>query len=125
MHLTEIVNNYTGGYRKTSNSRYDCASAGCHSDLNAKCPSELAVKNSAGHTVACKSACLRFNTDEYCCRGAYGTPGTCKASRWPVDYPAIFKRACPDAYSYAYDDSSSTYTCKGNPDASYEIVFCP
>ncbi|XP_044020754.1 pathogenesis-related protein 5-like [Aphidius gifuensis] len=115
----------TGGYVKRDNGQYDCKSAGCHADLNAKCPKELAVKNSGGYTVACKSACAAFNTDEYCCRGAHNTPQTCKSKDWPVNYPAIFKSACPDAYSYAYDDTTSTFTCKGNPNTNYEIVFCP
>ncbi|MCI07889.1 thaumatin-like protein 1-like, partial [Trifolium medium] len=29
---------------------------------------------------------------------------------------------CPKAYSYAYDDASSTFTCSG---ADYSITFCP
>jgi len=114
-----------GTFKKTGNGKYDCNTAGCVADLNAKCPSELAVHNSDGATVACKSACLAFNTDEYCCRGAHNTPATCQSSSWPKNYPATFKTACPDAYSYAYDDTSSTYTCHGNPTSGYEIVFCP
>lgn len=115
------VDNFVGG----GGGHYDCGKAGCLSDLNAICPPELSIKNSGGWTVACKSACLAFNTDEYCCRGAHGTPQTCHSSDWPVNYPQIFKQACPDAYSYAYDDTSSTFTCRGNPGANYEIVFCP
>src|SRR6185312_16841361 len=43
---------------------------------------------------------------------------------WPVNYAAIFKAACPREYSYAYDDTSSTFTC-GNPNPNYRITFCP
>nr|ABU97476.1 thaumatin-like protein [Suidasia medanensis] len=114
-----------GTFRKVSNSHYDCNPAGCHADINAHCPPELAIKNSGGWTVACKSACLAFNTDEYCCRGAHNKPETCKSSQWPKNYPAIFKQSCPDAYSYAYDDTSSTFTCHGNPKTGYVITFCP
>lgn len=115
-----------GTFYKVSNSKYDCNSAGCYSDLNAICPNELAVwSNEIGWRIACKSACLAFNTDQYCCRGAHGTPATCKSNYWPYNYPAVFKKACPDAYSYAYDDQSSTFTCHGNPTTGYEIVFCP
>ncbi|EMS65924.1 hypothetical protein TRIUR3_18424 [Triticum urartu] len=35
----------------------------------------------------------------------------------------VFKAACPAAYSYAYDDASSTFTCSGA--ATYHITFCP
>ncbi len=113
-----------GTFKKTGNNKYDCNPAGCKADLNAHCPDELAVKHN-GSIVACKSACATFKTDEYCCGGAHNKPETCKSSDWPKNYPAIFKTACPDAYSYAYDDNSSTFTCHGNPVSGYEIIFCP
>ncbi|CAG9807634.1 unnamed protein product [Chironomus riparius] len=118
------INLIPGTYRKTNNGKYDCTPAGCYRDLNEICPNELAVKQN-GWTVACKSACAAFNTDEYCCRGAHNTPQTCKSSNWPHNYPAIYKQACPEAYSYAYDDELSTFTCHGNPETGYEVVFCP
>jgi hypothetical protein len=90
----------------------------------ATCPTELQKRDGSGRVVACLSACARFNTDQYCCRGAYGSPQTCNPNNWPVNYAAIFKRACPSEYSYAYDDTSSTFTC-GNPNPSYHITFCP
>ncbi|GFZ02774.1 pathogenesis-related thaumatin superfamily protein [Actinidia rufa] len=62
-------------------------------------------------------ACLAFNQPEYCCTGAYNNPNTCK----PSNYSRVFKDSCPAAYSYAYDDSSSIFTCKG---ANYLITFC-
>ncbi|XP_058076785.1 thaumatin-like protein 1b [Magnolia sinica] len=96
----------------------NCGTSGCAADVNAICPPELQVTASDGATVACKSACLAFNTDWYCCRGAFGTPATCK----PTTYSKIFKNACPTAYSYAYDDASSTFTCTG---ANYLLTFCP
>ncbi|CAI0435648.1 unnamed protein product [Linum tenue] len=52
------------------------------------------------------------------CSGEFGSPDTCKPSR----YSEMFKSACPRAYSYAYDDASSTFTCSG---ADYMITFCP
>ena len=74
---------------------------------------------SAGVVIACKSACDAFNTPQYCCTGAYGSPSTCP----PTTYSETFKAACPTAYSYAYDDATSTFTCAGA--TSYTIVFCP
>jgi hypothetical protein len=99
-----------------------CRAVTCAADINAACPRELVVKaagGGGGSTVGCKSACVAFNTDEYCCRGRYGSPGTCKPSR----YSQYFKRKCPQAYSYAFDDGSSAFTCATV--ANYDIVFCP
>ncbi|TVU39457.1 hypothetical protein EJB05_12877, partial [Eragrostis curvula] len=95
-----------------------CTTVTCGSDINAACPPELAETAADGRRVGCKSACLAFNADEFCCRGSYGNPNTCRPSR----YSQFFKDNCPQAYSYAFDDKSSTYTCSG---ASYDIVFCP
>ncbi|KAK8935098.1 Thaumatin-like protein 1 [Platanthera zijinensis] len=97
----------------------DCRKAGCRWDLDGQCPQELAVRGPGGAVVACKSACEAFGDPRYCCSGAYGTPATCG----PTNYSEIFKSACPDAYSYAYDDRTSTFTCAG-PE-SYAVTFCP
>jgi Thaumatin family/Ricin-type beta-trefoil lectin domain-like len=102
---------------------FQCGAPTCRSDLLASCPNELKKRNAAGQVIACMSACEAFNTDQYCCRGAFNTPQTCKSSNWPVNYPAIFKNACPSQYSYAYDDQSSTFTCN-NPYPNYTITFC-
>lgn len=95
----------------------NCSSTGCVLDLNA-CPSELKVASTSGEGVACKSACEAFRQPQYCCNGAYATPDTCK----PSSYSEMFKNACPHAYSYAYDDKTSTFTCAS---ANYLITFCP
>lgn len=71
-----------------------------------------------GEVVGCKSACEAFGLDQYCCSGEFANPSTCK----PSFYSSIFKRACPRAYSYAFDDGTSTFTCKAS---EYAIVFCP
>ncbi|XP_074586932.1 thaumatin-like protein 1b [Curcuma longa] len=98
-----------------------CDSTACPADVNAVCPSELKATAPApdGSVVGCKSACEAFDTDEYCCRGAFGSPDTCK----PSNYSMVFKKACPQAYSYAYDDKTSTFTCAGA--AAYTLTFCP
>ncbi|RVW97190.1 Pathogenesis-related protein 5 [Vitis vinifera] len=70
-----------------------------------------------GTVVACNSACMAFNKPEYCCSGAYSTPETCK----PTEHSNVFKASCPTSYSYAYDDPTNTFTCKG---ANYLIRFC-
>ncbi|CAL2233391.1 unnamed protein product [Prunus armeniaca] len=95
----------------------DCQYAGCVADLNGNCPPELRVTDS-GKVVACRSACAAFNAPEFCCTGDHATPQTCS----PTQYSVMFKTACPTAYSYAYDDASSTCTCAGS---DYLITFCP
>ncbi|KAK9164491.1 hypothetical protein Syun_005393 [Stephania yunnanensis] len=98
----------------------NCSTTGCVVDLNVACPAELKVVSStgAGADVACKSACEAFQQPQYCCSGEYGNPNTCK----PTSYSEFFKHACPRAYSYAYDDGTSTFTCVS---ADYDITFCP
>ncbi|CAM0144880.1 unnamed protein product [Urochloa decumbens] len=101
---------------KPVNGQGNCSAAGCDGDLRQTCPSELAVKTN-GRTVACRSACDVFDTDQYCCRGQFGNPATCQ----PTFYSKKFKAACPTAYSYAYDDPTSIFTCSN---ADYIITFC-
>ncbi|XP_062177108.1 pathogenesis-related thaumatin-like protein 3.5 [Alnus glutinosa] len=101
---------------KAINGKGNCSTAGCDGDLRQNCPSELALKAN-GKVIACRSACEVFDTDEYCCRGMHGNPGTCL----PTNYSRSFKQVCPAAYSYAFDDPTSLTTCSG---ADYIIAFC-
>ncbi|KAL8162603.1 hypothetical protein V2J09_014092 [Rumex salicifolius] len=87
----------------------NCTVAGCDSDLRRNCPAELQRK-AGGRTVGCRSACDVYGTDAYCCRGVYGNPVVCQ----PTYYSKKFKDACPTAYSYAYDDPSSIFTCSAS-----------
>ncbi|KAL7230179.1 hypothetical protein ACSBR2_008657 [Camellia fascicularis] len=113
----------------------ECNATGCVADINMGCPKELQVVGEggggeegsgggggggggSGRVVACKSACNAFGLDQYCCSGEFANPSTCK----PSFYSTIFKRACPRAYSYAFDDGTSTFTCKAY---DYSIIFCP
>lgn len=113
-----------GGSTNGSADGGKCMATGCLVDLNGACPADLrvmatAAATGAGGPVACRSACEAFGTPQYCCSGAYGNPNTCK----PSTYSQFFKTACPRAYSYAYDDSTSTFTCAAG--TSYAITFCP
>ncbi|KAL8166057.1 hypothetical protein V2J09_007556 [Rumex salicifolius] len=119
-----LVDGYNVGVGvKPSGGTGACQYAGCVADLNESCPPELKVIDPAasggvGTAVACRSACAAFNTPEFCCTGEHSTPETCS----PTHYSEMFKSACPAAYSYAYDDASSTCTCTGS---DYLITFCP
>jgi hypothetical protein len=106
-----------GSFQRSPGGAYDCLTPSCVSDLNASCPPELRLVE-GGRVVGCLSACEKFQTDELCCKGAHSTPETCG----PSGFSRTFKAACPTAYSYAYDDPTSTFTCRGE---DYAIWFCP
>ena len=105
--------NTIGGTTPDPMSANGCTSAGCTSDV--QCPSLLQIPG------GCKSACLAFGTDQYCCQGTYSDAQKCNPALWPVNYAQPFKTAESFAYSYAYDDATSTLTCKGS--CGYRITF--
>ncbi|GLT25756.1 hypothetical protein SLA2020_008650 [Shorea laevis] len=95
----------------------NCTSISCNAKLS--CPSEIAVTGSDESIIGCHNACVALKEAKYCCSGENNSPSTCK----PSIYSMFFKNQCPEAYSYAYDDPSSTFSCIGNP--NYLITFCP
>lgn len=96
-----------------------CWIGGCTKSINSLCPQELQVLDHSGAAVvACKSACLAFDLDVFCCRNSYGKPETCK----PSVYSAMFKDACPSYFSYAYDTPPPLVNCYSR---EYAITFCP
>ncbi|KAI3964206.1 hypothetical protein MKX01_025016 [Papaver californicum] len=99
--------------------KHGCSSTACLHNVNSVCPPELSVKGAGGRVIACKSACEALRKPQYCCTGSFNTPQTCP----PTNYSRVFKNTCPQAYSYAYDDRSSTFTCAAG--GNYIIKFCP
>jgi hypothetical protein len=95
---------------------YDCGAPACSSLPN--CPEELQDKDSKGNVIGCKSACAAFGSDEYCCTGGNSVRGNCDANKYSLQV----KNACPDVYTYAYDDSTSMYAC--SPGSGYTVTFC-
>lgn len=67
----------------------------------------------------CYSACAKWNDAKYCCSGSFSTPKKCKPSYYSIQA----KKVCPDAYSYAYDDQTSTFVLPQG--GGFEVVFCP
>ncbi|KAF7351589.1 Thaumatin-like protein [Mycena sanguinolenta] len=109
-----------------------CGVPSCPVDLGPNCPAALQGPfNSSGGAVGCKSACyvdgLNGNAanSPNCCSGQYDTAATCPPSG-VTDY-SYFKDNCPDAYAYAYDESSGTalWSCTSSLNAAYTITFCP
>jgi hypothetical protein len=67
----------------------------------------------------CLSACAEYNDDADCCTGAYDDPSKCT----PSLYSQQAKAVCPDAYSYAFDDQTSTFIVPAG--CGYRVTFCP
>lgn len=67
----------------------------------------------------CKSSCAATNDPKDCCAGEYNSPDACS----PSLYSKRAKAVCPDAYSYAYDDQTSTFIIPHG--GGWEVVFCP
>lgn len=67
----------------------------------------------------CISACSKTGSDADCCKGKHATSAKCS----PSLYSKHAKDVCPDAYSYAFDDSASTFIIPQG--GGWEVVFCP
>jgi hypothetical protein len=104
-------------------SNASCVSpSACSTAVLTSCPSDLRSGNT------CLSACTRYGTDQFCCRGAFGTPATCVVSSWAASAQAYVNNVhsfCPRQYSYAYDEAAggALQTCPTG--ANYTITFCP
>ncbi|TGZ81829.1 Osmotin, thaumatin-like protein [Ascodesmis nigricans] len=68
----------------------------------------------------CKSAPIGVHP-EYCCVGKHATPDTC----FHNSYSAACKSACPDAYSYPYNDFSSSFIADQSDHWDFIVEFCP
>lgn len=80
-------------------------------------------------------SCYSTSATSTCCGCPPWSPlGACQAHnpKWetpslPGKYAAIFKNACPTAYSFPYDDPTSTFQCHGaagTDGVGYTITFC-
>jgi hypothetical protein len=112
--------NHLGGHTPDKISSTGCVPAGCTRDATATCPTVLS-RYAGGTVVACLSSCLRFGTDQYCCRAHWAPRANCRPDQWPINSAAVFKRAEPFAYSYVNDDATSVFTCTG--ECGYRITF--
>lgn len=84
-----------------------------------KCPCFVGTDVAHPPFNPCLSACSKYGKPQFCCTGKYGREGKCG----PNYYSRQAKKVCPDAYSYAFDDKSSTFTAPMG--TGFEIVFCP
>ncbi len=79
-------------------------------------------------------SCYSQGANASCCGCPSWSPaGACQSSNpaWtggPAGkYAGYFKGICPTAYSFPYDDLTSTFTCNGSSTSNtgYTITFCP
>jgi len=79
-------------------------------------------------------SCYSKQAGSKCCGcPSWSIPGTCQNNNGYWNQYAsgpigVFKKACPTAYSFPYDDLTSTFTCKGRDaqiQPGYNITFCP
>jgi hypothetical protein len=121
----------------------DCATLACTD--NANCGSDNCTQqgicaemtcnnnNLCSPTLTCQSSSdCNTNAGYTCVGGACVPPTNCCGPYNPQWFAAMegfasaFKTACPSAYSYQYDDPSSSYTCPNNGQGvDYTITFCP
>lgn len=67
----------------------------------------------------CLSSCSKTNSPSDCCTGSYNDPKKCS----PNLYAKSAKQVCPDAYSFAFDDQTSTFIVPNG--GGWQITFCP
>lgn len=126
---------------KGSDKVYDCTVSGTSYDLKdpsifpATLSKDLIIKVGKSQ-VAVLSACQYsvYSTGKenhaYCCSAPdHNTPATCNPKNWPATMRTdlFFKKYLPGAYSWAFDDHTSTYTCWSKDTAtrsSYKVTFC-
>lgn len=120
-----VINGYNLPLRVTPENE-KCKSIKCGVELNKTCPLELWLNNSDTGTndpFGCMTSCQQNQLPELCCVGLYvddkdvKAPGNCTRTI----YSKTFNQACPDAYSYAYDNNY--FTCPGS--SNFVITFCP
>ncbi|KAF3581981.1 hypothetical protein DY000_02034715 [Brassica cretica] len=103
-----------------------CKSIGCVVDIKKTCPKELWINKTdvrSNDPSACKTSCQKNQSREICCVRPYLAEGVPPQQCKRTIYSQTFNRACPGAYSYAYDTNSSTFTCPYS--SNFIIQFCP
>jgi hypothetical protein len=92
----------------------------CTNAVYKSCPSGLLSGD------YCLSPCTEFNTDQFCCRNAFGTSSTCIVSQWPAtdqQYVSNVHSFCPNQYAYPFDDPVGLHSCTTG--SNYTVTFCP
>jgi hypothetical protein len=98
-------------------------SNGLRQSILDNCPQPLIFQYEDNPAAGCMSACDRGLQPQagFCCTGSNSTAKTCHAT----SFSETFKTLCPNAYSFAFDDPSSTFTLPSESTVTYEVAFCP
>ncbi|XP_057444981.1 thaumatin-like protein 1b [Lotus japonicus] len=92
-----------------------CKEIQCLIDMRSFCLEWLAIYDSGGLKVGCKSACYTAGDQKLCCSRAYAPPEKCELNNYTQ-----LDDNCPYVISNAFDQTH--FTCYGG--ASYVISFC-
>jgi hypothetical protein len=100
----------------------DPSSLGILSSIN---PAQVCCSCDCGANCGVQNSQCKFGVSPYTIDGSLAG-GKCVIDHWPKPsqhfdrYDKVFKTQCPDAYSWAYDDLTSTYICNG---ADFRVTF--
>lgn len=117
------------------NNLAQCVNNACNSKVNQV--SQYSCQTPPGGTPLCLPNAPTSTAQSGCC-GPYNSgwlnamqaangsvaSGTCQPGT--TTYTEAFKNACPTAYSYQFDDPSSSYQCSDSSgEVNYLVTFCP
>lgn len=92
----------------------------CNSHLDDfGCPPGLKRYDADGNYEACWSFCAYSQMSVFCCTGSYDSPQSCRVH----GSARTAKHHCPDAYTWPFDDKTSTFTVPSSND--FVVHFCP
>jgi len=113
-----LKNGYNVGVKIQPLGESGCKSISCVG-INEDCPEKLKLKDSIKNVIGCHSSCTKFNTGEYCCTGEYSSPDKCIPANWTINSVEYFKKKCPNAVTYEFDNTP-TFKCKSK---KFRIIF--
>lgn len=103
---------------KDDSNPFRCTSAKCLYNFQRNCPGQRHLKYTH-HIIGCYSPCRLFSTDEFCCNNESAALEVCKSLEWRDSNPGIFKKFCPNAFTYP-QDQTQRYSCSAE---AYKIEF--
>jgi hypothetical protein len=125
------------GTDPTFGAPFDCAATVANHDGSSSTYTNLFACNGA-QAQSCYSAgasvdCCGCGTDSAGWPGVLGAGFACSNDNpsWEAHaapWLLYLKKACPTAYTYPFDDATSTFTCQpgaSTPPVAYTVTFCP
>ena len=122
-----ILSKYAKDPTMKSHIECSCGTGSCKGESEAEVLSNLKTSgNTAGvdkSGFCCSPANKLYSgrAKDYVCKDG-DKPKPLNGFGGGKSYSEVFKAICPNAYSWQFDDMSSTYQCKG--EVSYIVEFC-